>query len=215
MTEAPDLSRLMRFILELRQGGITDSRVLSALERTSRGHFAPGEFAAMALDDVAFPLPCGQSMTKTSIVARMVVALDVEPDHCVLEIGAGSGFQTGVLARLARRVVAVERYRTLAAYARERLGRLRIMHAFVHVADGLAGFPAEAPFDRIIVNAALPGMPPALFAQLKPGGVMVAPMGLAATRVTRFRKTDDEGMTPEALDDAAFLPIESGIAEAL
>jgi protein-L-isoaspartate(D-aspartate) O-methyltransferase len=205
----------MRFILELRQGGITDPRVLQALERTPRGHFAPPEFSAMALDDVAFPIPCGQSMTKTSVIARAVVSLGVERDHSVLEIGAGSGFQTGVLALLARRVVSVERYRTLAAYARERLGRLRLMHAFVHVADGLAGFPAEAPFDRIVVNAALPGIPPALVDQLKPGGVMVAPVGISKTQLMRFRKTDDDGLTREALDSAAFLPIESGIAQAL
>ncbi len=188
----PDPARLMRFVLEMRQAGVTDARILSALERTPRTHYAPPHLEGLALDDIGLPLAHAQTMTKPSIVARMVAALDPQPGDAVLEVGAGSGFQAAVLSALAHKVVTLERWRDLAADARARFGTARLMRTFAHVADGLEGWADDAPYDRIVVNAALNDIPLPLLDQLKPGGVLVAPIG---ERLIRYRngQRDDLG----------------------
>lgn len=200
---AADPARLMRFVLEMRQAGVTDARILSALERTPRTHYAPAHLEGLALDDVSLPLAHAQAMTKPSIVARMVAALDPQADTVVLEIGTGSGFQAAVLSALARKVVTLERWRDLAAEARARLGTARLMRVFAHAADGLAGWPDDAPYDRIIVNAALADIPLELLDQLKPGGVLVAPLG---ERLIRYCSGQREDLGP-----VKFAPIEAGV----
>jgi protein-L-isoaspartate(D-aspartate) O-methyltransferase len=202
---AIDPARLMRFVLEMRQAGITDARVLSALERTPRTHYAPGHLVGLAMDDVALPLAHSQTMTKPSMVARMVVALDPQAGDAVLEIGTGSGFQTAVLSTLAHRVVSLERWRDLAADARGRFGTARLMRTFAHVADGLEGWPDDAPYDRIVVNAAMDDFPLALLDQLKTGGVMVAPIGEQLVRYCNGRQED--------LGPIKFAAIERGVPE--
>jgi protein-L-isoaspartate(D-aspartate) O-methyltransferase len=183
-----DAARLMRFVLELRQTGLTDPRVLSAMERTPRVDYAPAHLDALALDDVALPIGDGESMTKPSIVGRMIAALDPQPDDVVLEIGTGSGYQGAVLSALTYKVVTLERRRDLAAEARGRFGRARLMRTLAYVADGYDGWDAEGPYDRIVVNAAITEVPAPLIAQLKPGGVIVAPHGDQHTqRLTRWR----------------------------
>ena len=197
-----DPARLMRFILELRQAGVTDARVLGAMERTPRAHYAPAHLSDLAYDDIALPLAQGQSMTKPSVVGRVVAALDVQPGDSVLEIGAGSGYQAAVLAQLAHKVITLERWRDLAADARVRFGTGRLMRAFAHAADGGEGWADEAPFDRIVINAAAAAPPPALLAQLKPGGVLLMPAGDAdGQRLIRFRNgaRDDFGPVKFAL----------------
>lgn len=200
-----DPARLMRFVLEMRQAGITDARVLSALERTPRTHYAPAHLEGLALDDVALPLAHGQSMTKPSVIARMVAALDPQSGDVVLEIGTGSGFQAAVLSTLAHKVVSLERWRDLAADARGRFGTARLMRTFAHVADGLEGWADDAPYDRIVVNAAMQDFPLALLDQLKAGGVMAAPIG---ARLMRYRNGQQEDLGP-----IRFAPIESGVPE--
>jgi protein-L-isoaspartate(D-aspartate) O-methyltransferase len=200
-----DPARLMRFVLEMRQAGVTDARVLSALERTPRTHYAPAHLAALALDDVGLPLAHAQTMTKPSIVARMVASLDPRPDDVVLEIGTGSGFQAAVLSALAHKVVTLERWRDLALEARGRFGTARLMRTFAHVADGLEGWADDAPYDRIIVNAALNDFPSPLLDQLKPGGVMVAPLG---DRLIRYCNGQREDLGP-----VKFAPIETGLPD--
>lgn len=200
-----DPARLMRFVLEMRQAGITDARVLSALERTPRTHYAPAHLEGLALDDVALPLAHGQSMTKPSIVARMVAALDPQAGDVVLEVGTGSGFQTAVLSTLAHKVVTLERWRGLAADARGRFGTARLMRTFAHVGDGLEGWADEAPYDRIIVNAAMDAFPLSLLDQLKTGGTMVAPIG---DRLIRYRNGQQEDIGP-----IKFAWIEDGVPE--
>ena len=200
-----DPARLMRFVLEMRQAGITDARILSALERTPRTHYAPAHLEGLALDDVGLPLAHGQTMTKPSVVARMVAALDPQAGDLVLEVGTGSGFQAAVLSNLAHKVVTLERWRDLAADARGRFGTARLMRTFAHVADGLEGWPEDAPYDRIIVNAAMEDFPLALLDQLKTGGVIVAPLG---ERLVRYCNGRQEDMGP-----AKFAPIERGVPE--
>ncbi len=183
----------MRFVLEMRQAGVTDARILSALERTPRTHYAPPHLEGLALDDIGLPLAHAQTMTKPSIVARMVAALDPQPGDAVLEVGAGSGFQAAVLSALAHKVVTLERWRDLAADARARFGTARLMRTFAHVADGLEGWADDAPYDRIVVNAALKDIPLPLLDQLKPGGVLVAPIG---ERLIRYRNGQREDLGP-------------------
>lgn len=202
---ALDPARLMRFVLEMRQAGVTDARVLAALERTPRTHYAPAHLEGLALDDVGLPLPHGQTMTKPSTIARMVAALDPQAGDVVLEIGTGSGFQAAVLSALAHRVITLERWRDLVPDARARFGTARLMRTFAHVADGIGGWVDEAPYDRIIVNAAMEGFPLPLLDQLKPGGVMVAPIG---ERLVRYRNGQEEDVGPIRL-----APIESGVPD--
>lgn len=188
-----DPARLMRFVLEMRQAGVTDARVLSALERTPRTHYAPAHMEGLALDDVGLPLAHAQSMTKPSLIARVVTALAPEANDVVLEIGTGSGFQAAVISDLAHKVVTLERHRDLAAEARGRFGTGRLMRTYAHVADGLEGWADDAPYDRIVLNGGVDDVPDVLLAQLKPGGVLVAPIG---DRLIRIRNDVREDLGP-------------------
>lgn len=200
-----DPARLMRFILELRQAGVTDARVLAAMERTPREHYAPAHLSDLAYDDISLPLANGQSLTKPSVVGRMVAALNAQPGDSVLEIGTGSGYQAAVLGQLAHTVFTIDSRRDLVAEARARFGVARLMRVFAHVGDGAEGWPDDAPYDRIIVNAALPVPPPALLAQLMSGGALVAPIGDAeGQRIIRFRNEERTDFGP-----VKFAPLEA------
>jgi protein-L-isoaspartate(D-aspartate) O-methyltransferase len=204
-----DPARLMRFVLEMRQAGITDARALSALERTPRAHYAPAHLQALALDDVALPLAHAQTMTKPSLVGRMIAALAAQEQDTVLEVGTGSGFQAAAISTQAHTVVTLERWRGLAAEARGRFGTARLMRVFAHVADGFEGWPENAPYDRIVVNAALKDFPLPLLDQLKPSGVLLAPIGDAESqRLIRYRNGRREDLGP-----IKFLPLERGVEE--
>lgn len=195
-----DPARLMRFVLEMRQAGITDPRALAALERTPRTHYAPPHLEGLALDDVVLPLAHAQTMTKPSIVGRVVAALAAQPTDVVLEIGTGSGFQAAVLSDMAHKVVTLERWRDLAADARGRFGTARLMRTYAHVADGFDGWSDDAPYDRIVLNVAVEEVPPVLFDQLKPGGVIVAPIEDASgQRLMRIRNDVREDLGPVKL----------------
>ncbi len=169
-------SRLMRFVLDMRQAGVTDPRVLSAMERTPRAAFAPEHMEALALDDVALPLPCGQAMTKPSLVGRMVIALNLSGAERVLEVGVGSGYQTAVLARLCARVIGLDRHTRLVTDARAALGRQRLDPAQTVLADGMSGYAQAAPYDRIVANGAVETLPQAWVEQAADGALIVAPL---------------------------------------
>lgn len=169
--------RKMRFLFALRSRGITDARVLNAMETIDRGHFVRGHFAARAYEDVPLPISCGQTISQPSVVALMTEALDVNPRDTVLEVGTGSGYQAAILSQLARRIYTVDRHRRLVREAQDVFHLLDLANITALTADGSHGLPEQAPFDRIIVTAAAEDPPGPLLAQLKLGGIMVVPVG--------------------------------------
>ncbi len=200
----------MRFVLEMRQAGVTDARALSALERTPRTHYAPEHLEGLALDDVGLPLAHAQTMTKPSIVGRMIAALAPEADDVVLEVGTGSGFQAAALSSVASKVITLDRWNDLVVAARGRFGTARLMRTYAFTADGFEGWADEAPYDRIIINAALEDFPQPLIEQLKPGGLIIAPLGDAQSQhLMRYRNGEREDLGPLRMQ-----PLERGLGEA-
>jgi len=203
-----------RLILSLRSQGVTDPKVLNALEATPRDLFVPELFQERAWEDSALPIACGQTISQPFIVGVMTQALTLEPRSRVLEIGTGSGYQTAVLAKLARYVYTVERYRTLLSEAEARLKSLDVQNVITRFGDGAEGWPEQAPFDRIIVTAAAPEEPRTLFAQLKPNGILVAPVGRGAVQSLRCYVGDGQGgFRREELCDVRFVPLLEGVAK--
>ena len=206
----------MQFLLALRKRGITDSTVLRAMDEVPREHFVENVFADDAYADQALPIACGQTISQPYVVAYMTEQLGVQGDHRVLEIGTGSGYQSAVLSRLAREVVTVERYRTLAEAARARLATLGYRNVEVRVGDGLAGVPERAPYDRIMVTAAAETVPEALVQQLAEGGVMVLPLGPHSGTQQLVKLTKGEqGIKQEDLIGVRFVPLLPGTAREL
>ena len=165
-------------LAELRHQGIADERVLSALARVPRERFVPEASRADAWANVALPIGAGQTISQPFVVALMTAALGLRGGERVLEVGTGSGYQTAILAELAAEVVSVERHAALATGAEALLRELGYRNVAVHVGDGTTGWPEDAPYDRIIVTAGGPRVPPPLLDQLVPaGGRMVIPVG--------------------------------------
>jgi protein-L-isoaspartate(D-aspartate) O-methyltransferase len=206
----------MEFLLALRRRGISDQVVLRAMDEVPRSRFIEAEFADNAYADQALPIACGQTISQPYVVAYMTEQLGVRPHHRVLEVGTGSGYQAAVLSRLAREVVTIERYRTLADQARERLRSLGYDNVEVVVGDGLAGVPSRAPFDRIIVTAAAQTLPQALIDQLADDGVMLLPLGPrdGAQYIVKLTKSQT-GITRENLIPVRFVPLVPGEAQEL
>ena len=202
-----------RLVLALRSQGVTDAKVLNALEQIPRDLFVPDLFQERAWEDSALPIACGQTISQPYIVGLMTQALQLEGRHRVLEIGTGSGYQTAVLARLVRYVYTVERYRTLMSEAEARLKKLDVLNVITRFGDGGEGWPEQAPFDRVIVTAAAPEEPRALLAQLKPRGILVAPIGKGPVQALRRYTGDGEGgFKSELLCDVRFVPLLEGVA---
>jgi len=206
----------MEFMLSLRRRGISDQAVLRAMDEVPREHFVSPDTTDTAYADRALPIACGQTISQPYVVAYMTEQLDVRPEHRVLEVGTGSGYQAAVLSRLAREVVTIERYRTLADTARVRLETLGYGNVEVVVGDGLAGVPSRAPFDRIIVTAAAESVPDALMEQLAEGGVMVLPLGShAASQVLVKLTKNKDRIAREDLIAVRFVPLLTGKAREL
>jgi protein-L-isoaspartate(D-aspartate) O-methyltransferase len=156
---------------------IRDERVLRAFRSVPREEFVPEDLRRLAYDDRPLPIGHGQTISQPLMVATMTEVLHLQGPEKVLEIGTGSGYQTAILAELARQVVTVERVRELAQQARERFTRLRYVNVTVHVAGTALGWPDEAPYDAILVTAGAPRVPRSLVAQLADGGRLVIPVG--------------------------------------
>lgn len=201
-----------RLVLALRKAGVTDPTVLAAIEATPRDLFVEPTFQERAWDDTPLPINCGQTISQPFVVGAMTSALELEPRAKVLEIGTGSGYQTAILARLCRRVFTLERFRSLQRLAEGRIRQLGLTNVVMKIADGGAGWPEQAPFDRIIVTAAAPARPDALLQQLSPGGVLVAPVGAGATQeLLRYRLREDGVFEEEALMEVRFVPLLPGV----
>jgi protein-L-isoaspartate(D-aspartate) O-methyltransferase len=213
---ADDRVGRMEFILTLRRRGISNAAVLRAMDEVPRDHFVPEKFRGQAYADQALPIDCGQTISQPYVVAYMTEHLDVHPEHKVLEVGTGSGYQAAILSRLAREVVTVERYRTLAETARARLAALGMTNVEVLVEDGLAGAAERGPYDRIIVTAAAEQIPEALVASLAEGGVMILPLGPhgGTQELVKLTKTKD-GVEREDLIGVRFVPLLPGKAREL
>jgi protein-L-isoaspartate(D-aspartate) O-methyltransferase len=209
-------TQLARLVLALRSQGVTDPAVLAAIERTPRNLFTPELFKERSWEDSALPIACGQTISQPFIVGLMTQALTLEPRARVLEIGTGSGYQTSVLSRLARLVYTIERYRTLKREAEARFETLGLTNVITKFGDGGQGWPEQAPFDRILVTAAAPSEPKVLLRQLKPAGVLVAPIGKGPVqRLMRYAGDGAGGLPAEVLCEVRFVPLLEGVAREL
>ena len=215
--EAPADIERMEFQLALRRHGISDQAVLRAMDEVPREYFVAAAYVESAYADQALPIACGQTISQPYVVAYMTEQLDVTPAHRVLEIGTGSGYQAAVLSRIAREVVSIERYRTLADAARDRLKTLGYDNDTVLAGDGLAGAPNRAPFDRIMVTAAAETIPQALVAQLAEGGKIVLPLGPRGgpQYIVKLTKAPGGAITQDELIGVRFVPLLPGQAREL
>ena len=210
---SPSPETLMRYLLMLKNNGISDQRVLHAMELIPRDPFATGAFQDRAYEDTALPIASGQTLSQPSAVGKMTQALNAGPRDKVLEIGTGTGFQAAVLSQLARRVYTVERFAKLAQTANRTLNDLGLVNVTVITGDGSLGLPNQAPFDRIILTAAAEDPPANLLAQLKEGGIMVLPVGQSSTVQTLIKITKTStGLDYEELQEVRFVPLVAGLA---
>ena len=200
--------RMVRTQLESR--GIDDPRVLAAMARVPREQFVPLSARRHAYADRALPIECDQTISQPYIVALMSQALELTGSEKVLEIGTGSGYQTAILAELAREVITVERHPVLSSQAEARLSALGYRNVTLLVDDGTRGCPDRAPFDRITVTAAAGECPPALLAQLARPGILVIPVGSSQSQVLQAIHKKDDSITTIGLSPCRFVPLISG-----
>lgn len=206
--------RKMQFLFALRSKGVTDNRVLTAMETVDRGPFVRGVFADRAYEDMPLPIACGQTISQPSIVGLMTQALQVTPRDKVLEIGTGSGYQAAILSHLARRVYTVDRHRRLVREAQQNFDAMDLANITAFSADGSRGLPDQAPFDRILLTAAAEDPPGPLLAQLRVGGIMVLPVGQSDTVQTLIKVTRSEtGFEYEELREVRFVPLLEGLGD--
>ncbi|MET0314227.1 MAG: protein-L-isoaspartate(D-aspartate) O-methyltransferase [Hansschlegelia sp.] len=210
-------TRRAELVLSLRSRGVLHTRTLKAIETIPRALFTPSRLRDVAYVDRALPIACGQTLEAPSTIATMLDALGVGDLDTVLEIGCGSGYVTAILSRLARRVVAVERFRTLAENAERRLVELGGADGVtIHVGDGALGWPSPSPYERILVSAAVKAPPSALLNQLKSGGTMLVPIGdVAGQRLTRIVKNKDGSLDESTIGVARAQPMMAGVAAGL
>ncbi|MEO8669163.1 MAG: protein-L-isoaspartate(D-aspartate) O-methyltransferase [Bauldia sp.] len=204
---------IMDLLLRLRRAGITDQRLVAAIESVPRELFVPAESRGAAYAERALPIDCGQTISAPVIVGMMTAAIHPSDRDRVLEVGTGSGYQTAVLARLARRVFTIDRFRTLVAAAESRFKTLRHSNITTLVGDGTRGWPEQAPFDAIVVTAAGESVPEALLEQLRIGGTMVIPVGPedGVQRLLKIVRTET-GAEETVLADVRFVPLIPGKA---
>lgn len=199
------------FLAALSDDGVSDPRVLDVMARIPRDQFVEPHFASRAYDNLPLPIDCDQTISQPSVVGLMTQELALDSRMKVLEVGAGSGYQTAILASLCRRVYALERHGPLAAKAGARLEALGISNVVLDHGDGSEGWPRHAPFDRILVAAAAEDPPQPLLDQLRVGGIMILPIGEEGTlqQLIKVRR-DDDGYTYEELSPVRFVPLLHG-----
>jgi protein-L-isoaspartate(D-aspartate) O-methyltransferase len=195
-------------VRELRQKGIHDERVLTAIAEVPRHLFFDPAFEAHAYQDKAFPIGEGQTISQPYTVAFQTQLLNIEPTHRVLEVGTGSGYQCAVLLRLTPHVQSIELSPVLFERTRQRQAALGLSGAELHCGDGSLGLPAHAPYDHILVTAGAPGLPPALLRQLRMGGQLVIPVGDAQLQqMLRVTREGPESFIREEFEAFRFVPL--------
>lgn len=215
-----DINKRIRLVMDLRNKGIKDTRVLAAIERVPREEFVPSAVRDQAWDDIALPIGCGQTISQPYVVARMTESLEITDKEKVLEIGTGCGYQCAVLAHLCRRVYSIERHKPLLEKAEKRLDSIKLRNYTAIVGDGMKGWPRmngidQAPFDKIICTAAARLEPPAaLMGQLKVGSMMVIPVddGQGTQMLKLYKKESEDAYAVKDLGPVRFVPLLPDIA---
>ena len=200
----------IRLILELRESGISDSKILSAIEKIPREKFIPENFRNQAYDNLALPIGDNQTISQPFVVAKMTQLLELESTHKVLEIGTGSGYQSSVLSKLVRRVYTIERIKNLLLKAEKIFKELKISNIVTKYADGNLGWKEQIPFDRIIITAATPIISKEIESQIHNGGIIVSPMIQDNKQVIIKYKKINNILTSDIYDDVLFVPNLSG-----
>ncbi len=200
MDESQALARQLRPV-------VADERVLAAIASVPRERFVPAEHRRHAYENVALPIAGGQTISQPLVVARMLELLELKPTDRVLDVGTGSGYHAALLAELAGEVISIERIEQLSEAAARTLAELGYDRVTCVVADGWRGVPVRGPFDAINVAAAFSTLPEQLFAQLRPGGRMVAPVGDKHQHLTRITRTASGGLQQETLEAVRFVPL--------
>ena len=202
-------------ILKLRQFGISDKEILACIETLDRSDFVSESFLDRCLEDIPLPIDCGQTISQPSLVAFMTQQLEIPQRSKVLEIGTGSGYQTAILAKLSSRVYSIERYKTLADMAKKRLEKLNISNVTILLNDGFFGYAPQAPFDRIILTAAVEEIPSLVISQLKVGGIMIVPVGLPNQKQSLLKVIKNEkGLDITELMSVRFVQMKEGLVKA-
>ncbi|MCB9448273.1 MAG: protein-L-isoaspartate(D-aspartate) O-methyltransferase [Flavobacteriales bacterium] len=196
-----------RLMAVLREKGIHDEAVLAAMERVPRHWFMESAFLQFAYDDKAFPIGAGQTISQPYTVAFQTSLLELKKGEKVLEVGTGSGYQTCVLLEMGVKVFSIERQRELYGKTKKLLEVMNYRPRLFY-GDGYAGLPAFAPFDKVLVTAGAPFIPPALIEQLKPGGCLVIPVGEGGVQVMTVVKKDEGGdIVRETFGEFRFVPL--------
>ena len=201
-------------MLKLRQNGVSDPKILNSIETIDRSSFISKSFLNRSLEDIPLPIECGQTISQPSLVALMMQQLEIPYRSKVLEIGTGSGYQTAILSRLSSRVYSIERYKELVDIAKIRLANLNISNVIILLMDGFFGYSPQAPFDRIILTAAVEEIPDLLINQLKVGGVMIIPVGLSNQKQSLLKVVKTEkGLDIKELMSVRFVPMREGLVK--
>ena len=203
--------RKIRLILELREYGISDSKVLSAIEKIPRENFVPASFRNQAYENIALPIAEEQTISQPLVVALMTEALDLKKSHKVLEIGTGSGYQTSILSILSRRVYTIERIKSLLVNAEKIFNELKLTNIVTKHADGNFGWQEQILFDRIIFTAATKKISKTILNHIDENGIIVAPMIMNSNQVlTKFIKKNNI-LDKQKISDVLFVPNISGV----
>ena len=199
-------------MLKLRQNGVSNPEILKSIETIDRSSFVSKSFLNRSLEDIPLPIECGQTISQPSLVAFMTQQLEIPYRSKVLEIGTGSGYQTAILSRLSSRVYSIERYKTLVESAKIRLANLNISNVIILLQDGFFGYSPQAPFDRIILTAAVEEIPNLLITQLKVGGIMVIPVGMSNQKQSLLKVVKTEkGLDIKELMSVRFVQMKEGL----
>ncbi|MDC3076154.1 protein-L-isoaspartate(D-aspartate) O-methyltransferase [Paracoccaceae bacterium] len=199
-------------MLKLRQNGISNPEILRSIETIDRSSFVSKNFLNRSLEDIPLPIECGQTISQPSLVALMTQQLEIPYRSKVLEIGTGSGYQTAILSRLSSRVYSIERYKKLVDLAKFRLATLNISNVIILLQDGFFGYSPQAPFDRIILTAAVEEIPNLLADQLKVGGIMIIPVGLSNQEQSLLKVVKTEkGLDIKELMSVRFVQMKEGL----